>query len=587
MGARSALLIAVHQRLAEARHGEKEAIIAEACATLQCSVATLYRLLKAAGYPAKRRQRSDLGKSRMPLDELKLVSAVLLHSRRENRKQLTSVQDALDILEASGQLSVRLSAGRVLQLLRENHLHPAQLERPTPAIGMRSLHPNHVWQIDASTCVLYYVRSGHLAVMDADQFYRNKPENFAKAAPDLCTRYAVTDHTSGAFKARYYVGGESAANLIDFFIWSMSLQANGPMHGVPSLVMLDPGSANKGNLFRNLCSRLGVEIIINKVGNARAKGSVERTHDLIERHFEGRFRFFSVEELTLDRINEMCQEWTAAFCSDRQHTRHGESRYAAWSRISSEQLRASPPEAQLRELVTHEPATRTVSNTMTISYARKGTPSRTYDVSGVPGVCVGGRVIVQLNPFRSPAIDVRAEGRRYATSPWQTLHPIEKDANGFRLDAPIIGAQIQQAAHTPTDVRRNEITRLAYTRPGARPPTIEEANNARKRHVRAFDGLIDGMADVRERKPPTHAAIRSRLHGAATELSGALGRMTVAEACRRIKHAMGTHYEPRTYGRLLQRFPQGLTPAEVEREIEALQPRDEDTPVARSVGGGR
>ena len=53
--------------------------------------------------------------------------------------------------------------------------------------------------------------------MDRDEFYRNKPQNFARVArTDLCTRYAVSDHASGAFKLRYFLGGESAQNLVDF-----------------------------------------------------------------------------------------------------------------------------------------------------------------------------------------------------------------------------------------------------------------------------------------------------------------------------------------------------------------------------------
>ena len=48
------------------------------------------------------------------------------------------------------------------------------------ATALQSLHPNHVWLIDASLCVLYYLqaegkRSG-LQVMDADKFYKNKPK---------------------------------------------------------------------------------------------------------------------------------------------------------------------------------------------------------------------------------------------------------------------------------------------------------------------------------------------------------------------------------------------------------------------------
>lgn len=82
----------------------------------------------------------------------------------------------------------QLSASTVERALRMYRLHPEQILRPAPVTELRSLHPNHVWQIDASLCVLYYLRAGTvkgngLQVLDADKFYKNKLRRWSASKP--------------------------------------------------------------------------------------------------------------------------------------------------------------------------------------------------------------------------------------------------------------------------------------------------------------------------------------------------------------------------------------------------------------------
>ena len=77
-----------------------------------------------------------------------------------------------------------LSIDAISRALRQHHMHPDQLRAPSPALELASLHPNHVWQLDASICVLYYLKirlkgSGDtgLRVMSAAEFNKTNPQS--------------------------------------------------------------------------------------------------------------------------------------------------------------------------------------------------------------------------------------------------------------------------------------------------------------------------------------------------------------------------------------------------------------------------
>jgi len=106
---------------------------------------------------------------------------------------------------ATGELRP-LSDSAISRALKAYALHPEQLLRPSAHTELKSLHPNHVWQIDASLCVLYYLdarnaRETGLQVMDADKFYKNKPAALKRVEADRVWSYEVTDHYSGAIFA--------------------------------------------------------------------------------------------------------------------------------------------------------------------------------------------------------------------------------------------------------------------------------------------------------------------------------------------------------------------------------------------------
>jgi hypothetical protein len=547
------ILTPVRTALSAAQHGEAAAIVARAAGVLGCSPQTVYRKLKDMGFDAGRKQRQDAGKSAMSLSELRLVAGVLMASQRDTGKTLLTVEDALEILQHSGQLRTKLSPSQVARLLEANNMHPKQLSRPEPSIRMRSLHPNHVWQLDSSVCVLYYLPSGQLKAMNADEFYRNKPGNIVKAVKDMVTRFAATDHYSGAFKVRYYLGGESAATTADFLTWAMWQQEGVPFHGAPLILMIDPGPGNSSNVIKQGLDRLQITPSIHKPGAARVNGQVENMHQLIERHFEGRLRFVDRAEIDLDSLNAMAQRWATAHNSNRIHSRHGEPRYSMWMRITQEQLRVPASLEAARDAFTKAPETRVVKNDLTITVG-----ANWYNLRNVPGVAVGARVTVATNPFRHPALDVQVIDADTGEERWQVVEPDQRDEAGFSQDWPVIGAEHERRApHSAQDTARGRLLQEAY-REGANLPSQEDAAKARKAHQQAYAGLVDPMADVAATVVPAYMPRRS------TEIAFAartveMPKLSTVEAAKRLKELMGEAYTPQVYTWLAQHHPEGVT----------------------------
>lgn len=549
-------LIAARQALVSAGHGAKRSVTTQAAAALGCSTATLYRKLEAAGLDTGRKRRMDAGSTQMTLDDLRLISGVLWASRRDNDKQLWGCDKVLDNLRASGRISTDLSAGRVMTLLREHHLHPQQLAAPRPTVQMQSRHPNHLWQIDSSTSVLYKDKSGLMRSMASDEFYKNKASNFARVANDLITRYLAVDHASGAFKGRYYLGGESADNLVDFFLWAIAKQSDASMHGVPLMLYTDQGPGNKSKLFVNLCRNLKVDLRHHEAGRANATGSVEKHGDIWERHVEGGFRFFDRSELTLDFINGIGCEWAVAYCAKQKHTRHGEPRHHVWMRIREEQLRMVDVQL-VRELASSEPEARRVENDLSISFKVRGYGTFRYRLSDIPGVRVAGKVLVAVNLYRAPALDVQVVDADTGEEFWQTVAPIETNEYGFDVASPMFGEQPRQAANTSVDDNRNRVEREAFrTLEGL--PSLEDAAKLRKKNAQAYAGVVDPMADVRATVVPAYMPRRSTALDAPGARTVVAQVLTVIEACKRLKTALGEAYTPQVYGWVSARFAEGV-----------------------------
>jgi hypothetical protein len=568
--------------------GQRQTPFHSAAQELGVSYQTIMRWRKQVAALPGRKRRADAGKINLPYDEAIRISAYLQESHRRNGKRLASVALAAEVLRSNGEIRAEyldpssgeirlLSIATITRSLRAYGLHPDQLNRPAPAVSLASRHPNHVWQIDASLCVLYYLkrsadsRQNGLRVMDHKQFYKNKPGNLDRIVNDRVWRYAISDHTSGHIYVEYVLGAESGENLCTVFINAMLPRDGEPAHGVPFMAMLDPGSANTGAVFKNLCKALRVRVLINEVGNPRAKGQVEKAHDQIEKSFESGLKFVAID--SLEALNQAAAKWRKWFNGTCIHTRHDKTRYAAWMTITPEQLQLAPELEVLRELARSEPESRKVNDKLQVSY--RGSK---FDVSVVPGIQNRDFVWVCRNPWRPEAaqvVTVDSDGRDI----YYVIEPVGTDANGFDANAVMIDEGYARHADSPAQVASKEIEKLLMG-----VDTLAEAESARKEKRLAFNGAIDpwkhmddalvgAPAYLPRRGTEIETAVPGIVANRSLDVPAALAveavRLNPVQLAGRLHQAMPGEWKADDYQRLLSWYPEGA----METEISAIVAR--------------
>jgi len=492
-------LVGIAQEARQLPHGQRTPFYDRWAEQLNMSRATLLKKIKGVAMTKQRKRRADAGQCSLEEWEARLVSAMLVESIRKNGKQTGTLKEMVELLRANGKIrAVRvdtstgeelpLSDDAIARALRNYGLHPDQVLRPTPAISLRSAHPNHVWQVDASISAQFYMDTDGSKAIDRAQYYEGKPENLKKIERQRLWRYVITDHTSGWLYVEYVLGAETAENLINVFINAMQKREGDPAHGVPLIMMTDPGAAMKSAMFRNLCRALSVDLVINQVGNARAKGQVEQAHNLVERLFESRLAIQKAN--SLDEINQLAWRWAAYFNATAVHTRTGVSRYSKWLTITPDQLRLAPSIEVCRDLAVSDPETRVVDNHLCIGFR-----SKTFDVADVPDVGVGQELLVVRNPWRdedSAQIVLKdANGREY----FHVVDRVAQDDHGFNANGAMIGGEFKGIATTAGQQNRDELEQIATG-----TTSKADAESARKAKRRVFAD-INPHADVEQYKP--------------------------------------------------------------------------------------
>lgn len=554
-------LVAIALAARQAGHGGKGAIYDAACRELGMSRATLARKIKKIAVMAPRKRRSDAGQSALTLDEAKLISAALMETTRKNDKRLYSIKDAVTMLRANNAIRAEfldtetgelrpLSESTIHRALRMYGLHPDQLLAPAPVTELASRHPNHVWQIDASLCTLYYLGNGAkgLQGMEGQVYYKNKPGNLERVSANRVWRYVVTDHASGWVYVEYVLGAESGENLCSVFINAMQERGGADMmHGCPVMIVTDPGAAMTGALFRNLCRALGISLVINAVGNARAKGQVENANNLVETKFEPGLKLRPVA--SLDELNTLAKAWRENFNATEIHRRHGQSRSQVWMTIRADQLIKAPSVEVCRELAVAEPESRKVSPKLTVSFH-----GREYDVSTVPGVMVGEKVMVTRNPWRDDAAQVVLVGED-GRDVFHVVHEVFKDELGFSEKAAVFGESYKRHADTPAQTALKDIEQLVT---GTDSQAAAEA--ARKAKSLPFGGQLDPYKHIDDATLPTYLPRRGTAHDLVAP-KVELPPLSHVDAAKQIKprvESAGGEWTADRFRWLQQRYPAGV-----------------------------
>ena len=442
-------------RLQQAVNGEKDRIVAEYAAKTGLSAATLYRRAKKHGFKSERKPREDKGtlKSGLTDEQVEYVAALIHETARDNKGGIMPVERAIQIAEDSGIIERgQISAARLQQILREREISKKHHREATPHVEMKSLHPNEVHLVDVSVCIQYYLKGGKLRLMKEAEFYKNKPENFAKVKTRLL-RYLLVDHFSGAFHLKYYdTTGETANNLFDFLAegWLPKQDARLPFHGVPFFMLWDAGSAALSKPMQAMFERLGIKTPEGLPHNPRRQGAVETMHNVVEQWFESGLKIqpaTSVEEL-----NRWAQDWMIHFQATRKHTRHGMPRTACWLQIKPEQLRVTTFEV-LQQLYARPAEERTVDGTRSISFMGK-----TYRLRHIEGVRPGSKVLVTLRPWHQQ-VGVLFRDVEYLVDPVEML---PATLGGFAADAVHIGEEFRAQHETATQQAAKRFENLAY-----------------------------------------------------------------------------------------------------------------------------
>lgn len=486
----------VARRLDAAEHGRAGGIVAEAANFLGWSPAKLYdRLRRDVGWHSGRRTRADKGATCVPVDRLEMLAAMKREGVRANGKRTLATTTGASIMHANG-LMLPVGNGQLNRLMRARRLDPDTQALADAPVRLKSLHPNHVHQVDPSLCVLYYLR-GEQRMMQADAFYKNKWENYAKVKLKVW-RYVLYDHASAAVATRYYeAAGENPANLFDFLMWAWGRQPGREFHGVPKILVWDKGSANTAAAIKNLLASLDVTPIEHAAGRARVKGGVENANNLVETKFESRLRFEPVE--TVAQLNEAAWHWQNAFNADRierddnRLRRRGIdpiARYDLWRRIRAEDLRVLPPIEVCRPLLAGNEVERPVRRDLSISFKHPAAPrTRHYKVDGLDGVCAGDRLWVRpLLIGGDCAIQIRASRYDGADVFFRLEAEPLPDEYGFPQDAPVWNEAYKATRDTPADRAARRLDALAY--PG------EDAARARAKQATPFSGPSGATLDA-------------------------------------------------------------------------------------------
>lgn len=490
-------LAEVARRLDTASHGERAVIVEAACQLYGWSKAKLYTRLRAdVGWSSGRKSRSDKGSTSVPVASLEMLATAQRESVRANGKQILFTPTGASVL-AANEISLPVSNGQLNRLMRARKLNVATQAQADAPVRMRSLHPNHVHQVDPSLCVLYYMK-GQQAMMDADKFYKNKLDNYAKIKLKVW-RYVLYDHTSGLLATRYYeAAGELTSTLFDFLMWSWGRQDGREFHGAPRILVWDKGSANKAAVIKSLLDALEVTAIEHAPGKARVKGGVECGNNIIECKFESRLKFEPVH--SVEQLNAAALAWQNAFNADliprennalRRRGMTPTARYDLWRKIRAEQLRILPPVEVCRPLLEGKEIVRKVRG-LAITFKHPAAAlTRSYRVAGLDGICDGDEVAVRPLLYGDCAIHVRVPRFDGADLVYRLDADALPDENGFPVLAPVWNESYKSNPDTAADKAGKRMDALAY--PG------EDAEKQRQKQAAPFGGTLDAhshLADI-------------------------------------------------------------------------------------------
>lgn len=481
------------RRVDAAPHGGRGALIGEATALLGWTEQRVYTQLKRrVAWSSGRKSRADKGSTSQPIEPVKVVAAMQKQSVRKNGKSVLHLPTALSIAATNG-AQINVSRPQFGRLMRDRRLNIRQQKLDSAAQSMRSLHPNHLHEVDPSLCLLYYLR-GKQALIRDDQWYKNKPEGDANILLKVW-RYVLYDHASAVIIPWYVEArGESADNMFQFLMHAWGRNSARPFHGAPKMLLWDKGSANTSHPIKNVLRALDVRDITHAAGAPRVKGGVENANNLVETQFESRLKFEPVSNV--EELNAAAFAWANAYNANQiphQDTRLNRpglpapvSRYDLWQTIAASELRILPDAEKCKLFLEGRRQTRKVNQKLEITYRHPlAEQTQTYDLTGLDGICVGDTVEVSPLVYGNTEVIVRTERFDGAAVEYRVQPVVYDTQYGFRVDAPVWGEEFRAKPDSEIEKQGKQLDRLAYP-----DRSLEEIAKAQDKNEAPFEGAL-------------------------------------------------------------------------------------------------
>jgi hypothetical protein len=587
------LLLGLRRQLEAAAHGEGGTLISDFAELHGRSKQTVWRWLSDfAGYQTRRKKRRDSGTSRLPEESLVFMAASKNLSVRANGKKTKPTGVAMNIADANG-LVINVGASQINRILRSRKLDTASQAAARNHIGLRSLYPNHVHQIDPSLCLIYYVGNKQLMMTEAE-FNKNKPAAMEKVKLKVW-RYVRYDHASGSLDVRYFeAAGENQRSLFEFLLWTWGEQPNRVSHGRPTQLLWDKGSANTSGAICRLLDALGVEHDTHATHHAWVKGGVENGNRIVEMHFESRLRDQPVN--SVEELNASSELWVRdynanaiKFVDSRIQRDSGEKlvRDDLWSLIlrTPEHLVKMPERKVCSWFLTGKDATRHIRNNLITYVHPELGSSKTYDLSQWAEF-YSQNDKVKVSPLLLTEGTVRVEIEQFGKAPLVVqVSPAKNfDAFGRRTDGTaVFGEHYQRATHTVAEQASKTIAQAAYGN-----VNLDDAEALLRKNVRPFQQFNDGkgvvahshlgQGELPTRLLPTAQEIDTPDMTAARDTQPELERKNITQMMIWLHRQLRDDFDSSIRTDLEKRFPNGATEPELELVLA-------DLAAGRSAGG--
>lgn len=578
-----------------ARRGELIAAYRAANGGEPASDATVYRRLRQyAGYVPARKPRADKGRSRLPDDALAFIASSRLASVRADGRGTKPIEVAMNIAAQNG-FDVNVGSGTVARLLRAGQMDLDTQANARTHIRMRSLHPNHVHQIDPSLCLIFYIGKKQY-IMSAELFNKNKPAAL-EAVKLKVWRYTRYDHASRAIDVRYFeAAGENQASLFEFLMWTWGQQAGRLSHGVPKMLLWDKGSANTSAGIRRLLDALGVHHETHAAHHAWAKGGVESANYIVERQFESRLRDEPVT--SIEQLNAASLAWVRDYNANA--IQHVDARVRCddgvprvrddmWATIlQMPGALVAMPERKVCAWFMHgNNDQRTVrDNRISFAHPQAG-KSVLYDLSPwAKDIYNGQRLTVAPMLLGGCALRVWLPAADGSDRHIDVEAVAEFDQFGRPIDNAVIGQEYRTAPHSAAQQVAKQLAAATW----GEGTSLDEAEKNKSANARPFAHLNEGKgavahshlgaAELPARLLPKAAALQTGELQAARAARAVAPVLSLFEAARQLAARLGAPLAPAQLALLRQLHPEGVP----EDQLDALHQRLATRGALRVVG---